>query len=275
MNVKAFRIPLLVVFLAHILFWAVIQLFFKDASWYLTVIDYFGATYGLVALIGGTAALVGAKKWGGLKSYVGKVILGIGVGLLFTEFGQLAFSFYNIVKHVELPYPSIADVGFFGAIPLYIFGAYFLMRTVNAGSLKRVFASPKGAAVLLIPLALSAVAYFVNFRDFSFTENGVLGTILDIADPVGHVFYLSFALIALTRIKGLYGGLFRRPIMLIIAAFMMQYVADQNFLYQSNNESWVSGQYGDILYLFAYVLMAWGVIQLCSVHVAIKKDGDA
>jgi hypothetical protein len=95
------------------------------------------------------------------------------------------------------------------------------------------------------------------------------------ADPVGHVFYLSFALIALTRIKGLYGGLFRKPIMLIIAAFLMQYVADQNFLYQSNNESWVSGQYGDILYLLAYVLMAWGVIQLCSVHVSIKKDGNA
>ncbi len=263
-------ILLAITFGAHVAFWLVIQIFVSNEDTKASILNYFGATYGIVALLGGVGGLIQSKRWGGFSSHVGRFMSCISIGLLLTEFGQLAFSYFNIVSHIEIPYPSIADIGFFGAIPMYAIGAYYLMRTMQAGSLSKVFSSLKSAFVLLIPVMFVAIAYFVNFKDYDFGANSLLVSFLNIADPVGHVLYMSFALIALTRVRGLYGSLFKRPIILLIAGFTLQYVADLNFLFQDNNGTWVSGQYGDILYLCAYSLMVLGLFSIRDTGSMVK-----
>src|SRR3989338_9414541 len=88
----------------------------------------FGAAYGIMALVGGLTGLSISKAWGGVKSVMGKAILFLSLGLLAAEFGQLVFSYYNIFLGVEIPYPSLADIGFFANIPFYSFGIFYLAR---------------------------------------------------------------------------------------------------------------------------------------------------
>ncbi|NDC31981.1 MAG: hypothetical protein EBZ58_13855, partial [Bacteroidetes bacterium] len=83
-------------------FWVFISLTNQNANYKLA----FGATYGLMALLGAIFGLLNANKWGGRKSALGLTIIFLSVGLLFAEFGQLVFSYYNIIKSVEVPYPS-------------------------------------------------------------------------------------------------------------------------------------------------------------------------
>jgi hypothetical protein len=259
---------LIVISASSLLYWILLMTTLGSTESGTTPYLIFAAVYGLVTLVGAINGLIYAKQWGGFKSVFGKVLLFLSTALLLTEFGQLVFSFYNIVAKVELPYPSIADIGFFGAIPMYVLGSFYILRVLNIKSLFKQL-SIKTYVVLVIPLLMSVVTYFINFRGYSFADSSVLKVFLDFADPFGHALYVSFALIALTRSDGLYGGLLRKGLVVILCAFLLQYLADLNFLYQENHESWVNGGYGDVLYLFAYTVMSYGILQVGRVRSAL------
>ena len=88
----------------------------------------FGASYGIMALLGGVWGIRISYHWGFAKSVIGQAILMLSLGLLAEEFGQLVFSYYNIFLNQPVPYPSLADVGFFGNIPFYILGIMLLAK---------------------------------------------------------------------------------------------------------------------------------------------------
>lgn len=232
----------------------------------------FGATYGIIALIGGITGLRISARWGLTRSVMGKAILFLSLGLLAQEFGQLAFSYYNIFKNVEVPYPSIADVGFFGNIPLYIFGVFLLSKAAGGQfSLKRFSGKLQ---VVLLPLALIAVSYYLFLQEYSFENTPLLQIFLDFGYPMGQAMYLALALLTYTLSKNFLGGVMKGKILFIIAALIAQYIADFNFLYQNLNETWVNAGYGDYLYLIAYLLMALGILQLKTVLAKLRHSGD-
>src|SRR3990167_5536108 len=80
----------------------------------------FGALYALIALAG---SLLGffyiARGWGGFSSSVGKAVSFLSLGLFGLAFGQLVWSYFNIVAKIEIPYPSIAYFGYFSIVPFY------------------------------------------------------------------------------------------------------------------------------------------------------------
>ena len=88
----------------------------------------YGQSYGVIALVGAIGGLFVARKWGGFKSVMGKAIIMFSLGLFAQEFGQIAYTYYIFIEHIEIPYPSIGDIGFFGTIPFYIYGAYLLAK---------------------------------------------------------------------------------------------------------------------------------------------------
>ena len=63
----------------------------------------------------------------------------------------------------------------------------------------------------------------------------------------------------------LLGGLMKKPILLLLVAFMMQYASDFNFLYQTIHATWSAGGYGDLLYFVAYCTMFYSLISFNSV----------
>jgi hypothetical protein len=259
-------------FAVSVVFWVLLQVFAKNTEKGTGLYLLFASTYGVVSLFGGVGGLYFSKRWGGLKSHLGKTLTFLSLALLFTEAGQIIFSFYNIILKVDLPYPSLADVGFFGAIPLYCLGAFYLLRTMNiSGRIKRD--NPlKTFSTMLIPMLMMLVTYLVNFRTYDSSGSSIIKIFLDFADPIGHSVYISFALIALVLSGRLFGGKLRKSILVILLAFLMQYVADLNFLFQDTHSTWVNGGYGDVLYLISYTLMSYGVL---SIERSMRTQDDA
>ncbi len=220
-----------------------------------------GAAYGLIALLAGLYGLYAARAWGLFRSHIGKAIIFLSIGLLLQEFGQLVFSFYNVVQKVEVPYPSIADIGFFGAIPAYILGALSLMKGLGVLSIvkKNYFKMVLGLTSVIIVLVLS---YIFFLKGYDASQKDLLTIFLDLGYPIGQACYVSLAFITVLSLGRMLGGIMKWPIFVLLSAFALQYVADFNFLYQASKGTWTVSGYGDLLYLLAYFVMGTSLIYL-------------
>lgn len=226
------------------------------------------ASYQAVALFGALFGFVASSYWGGLKSLLGRSIFFYSLGLLFQVFGQSSFSYYNLVAHVEVPYPSVADIGYFGSIPLYIYATLLLVR-VSGGvySLKTIGNKMLAVAIPVIILLLS---YYFFLQGYEFTDATPLRVFLDFGYPLGQAMYVSIALVTYLLSRSYLGGVMKNSLLVILFALAVQYVADYNFLYQALNETWSNGGYGDFLYLFAYFVMAMGLVNLGHMFLKLK-----
>jgi len=68
--------------------------------------------FGLIPLIGGAIAMNGSRIWGTFRSALGKAVFFTGLGLFCWGTGAMVWAYYNFVKGVAAPYPSLADIGF-------------------------------------------------------------------------------------------------------------------------------------------------------------------
>src|SRR3990167_3663528 len=80
---------------------------------------WYNVSYGFMALFGALYGSRSYKKWGGLKTLVGKALFLLSLGLFAEWLANITWGYFNIVQKVEVPYPSIADLFFFSIIPIY------------------------------------------------------------------------------------------------------------------------------------------------------------
>jgi len=228
--------------------------------------DIFTVTYGIMALWGGLCGLYIAKKWGGIKSLMGKTIIMFSLGLLAQEFGQLAYTYYIYVQHIDIPYPSLGDLGYFGSIFFYLYGTYLLARTSGVKiSLKNL--SNKFQAII-VPIFMLGYSYMLFLRNYNFDWSKPLTIFLDFGYPLGQSLYISLALLTFLLTRKILGGIMRDKIIFILIALLFQYLADFNFLFQNSRGTWTYSEYGDYLYFIAYFIMAIALLQLTT---AIKQ----
>lgn len=243
------------------LWWAYLSPFTESDSVDLTYSRYvWGASYQIIALWGGVVGLLTARRWGGISSVLGRSINAFSLGLLFQVFGQIVYSYYNIFAQIEAPYPSLGDIGFFGSIPLYIYGAFLLARVSGTKVSLRSFVNQTWAVI--IPVAILTISYWMFLTDYTFDWSAPLTVILDFGYPVGQAIYVSVAILALLLSRGVLGGIMKLPIFFLLIALLVQYCSDFNFLYQVHNENWFVGGYGDYLYTLSYFLMALALIYM-------------
>lgn len=229
---------------------------------------YYGVFYGIIAVWGGIWGIVISKKWGFWKSIMGKSLLLFSLGLFAQEFGQIAYSYYIFVLHVDIPYPSIGDLGFFGTIPFYIYGAYLLGK---ASGVKFSLNSAKNKLqVLLIPLLLIILSYILFLKNYSFDLSTPLVTFLTYGYPLGQAIYIAIGILTFSLTRGILGGVMKGKILFLIFAFSAQFVADYTFLYFQ--ESYYPGSPIDYLYTLAYFLMALGIMQFETVFNKLKHS---
>jgi len=234
-----------------------------------TNVQIWAASYQFVAWCGAIIGFTFAKKWGGFKSLLGRTALAFSFGLLAQSFGQSVFSWYFYSGNT-LPYPSLADLGFFGSIPFYIYGTACLAKL--AGSQFSLRSSLNKVWAVLIPVAILGASYLVFLKDYQFDPTQpVLKAFLDFGYPLGQAIYISLAIIAYIFSKNILGGVMRKAIILFIVALAVQYAADYTFLYQSMHGTFVGGGVDDLMYLFAYFLMGTSLIQLGVIFHQIKN----
>ncbi len=255
---------LAVVFIALFAWWIYLFLLgHTESNQYKNLI--WAASYQLLALLGGIWGLVASAGWGSKRSVMGRSIIAFSIGLLLQVFGQSVFSFYNLFAEIEIPYPSIADIGFFGSIPLYIYGILLLAKA--SGVKISVQSYRKKLQAIIIPIVMLGLSYHFFLRGYEYDGNGLLKAFLDFGYPLGQAIYVAIAILTYILSKKVLGGIMRGRVLFILLALIAQYVADSNFLYQTINLSWYNGGYGDLLYAIAYLLMALGLLQLQSKYI--------
>ncbi len=258
---------LVLLFLVLTGWWAILFFYFhgqletKNLMW--------AAVYQLAALWGAIWGISIARSWGGAASLIGRAILMFSIGLLLQNFGQTVFSVYNLVLKIGVPYPSLADIGFFGSIPFYIYGTYLVGKVCGAKLSLRSYHNK--AFALILPLVLLTVSYFFFLRGYVFDPNQPLKTFLDFGYPFGQALYISLALLALIFSKSFLGGIMKNSMLLLLTGLCVQYIADFNFLYQAGNGTWLNGGYGDLLYLIAYTVMSFALIQFGTAFAKIRN----
>lgn len=247
-------------FIIFALWWAVLYFLFEA---HLTQQNlYWAAVYQLIAWWGGIYGLMSARIWGGPKSLMGRGILFFSIGLLLQAFGQSTFSYYTTLLSVDIPYPSIADIGYFGSIFFYIFGIASIAKISGVGVRLKGLGGKAFAA--LIPVALLIFSYTIFLNGYQFDWSNPLKVFLDFGYPLGEALYVALAILALVLSRNILGGIMKTPLTFLMLALVIQYFADFNFLYQVANETWVNGGYGDFLYTLAYFLMAISLAKIAD-----------
>lgn len=233
-------------------------------------VQFWAATYQIVAWLGVFCGLYFARLWGGWKSLVGRANLAFAIGLLAQSFGQSVFSYF-FYSGQEVPYPSLADLGFFLSIIPYIYGAALLVKFSYVSTSSRSFKNLIIAVIL--PAAMLILSYWFFLRGYEFDSTNTLKVILDFGYPLGQAIYVSLAILALLGARRILGGLMMVPTLFFIFSLVTQFLADYFFLYLSNQELYtgVGIDIVDFLYLAAYTLMAISLIKLGATYYKIRN----
>lgn len=228
------------------------------------ILGDFASIYFLMAVWGSLWGIATSMKWGGLKSVMGKAIFMYSLGLFTLAFGECVYAYYSFVLHVKIPYPSLGDLGYFGSIPLYIYGT-FLLAKASGTSIKLKSLGHKLQAII-IPLVMLTIGYVLFLRGYEFDWSDPVRVFLDFGYPLTQAIYISLALLTYLLSKGVLGGIMKSKILFILFALCIEFASDYNFLYQVSRGEWITGGYGNFLYLSAYFIMTLGLIQFYTVY---------
>ncbi|PIZ66498.1 hypothetical protein CO051_04050 [Candidatus Roizmanbacteria bacterium CG_4_9_14_0_2_um_filter_39_13] len=251
-------------FLLNIIYWIGIQ---ASHITDLPINLLFSYSTAVLAILGGVMGLLVSNHWGGKKSAVGKAILLVSLGTISWSLGNFIWSFYTFVLNQEMPYPSLADMGYTLAVPLWALGVFYLSKATGAKlSLRR-----KNGQILLIflPLIAAAISYYFLFvvaRNSSIeSQGGVLKIFLDFFYPIGDwiILTMSFLLFGLS-FKYL-GGRFRVPVFITLLGFIFMFLADFSFSYTTTIGSYYNGNTSDLLFATALFVISFGV---CSFDIS-------
>ncbi len=233
---------------------------------------FFGLIFGFIPLVGGIIGIKNAIAWGGIKSTMGRAVGGLSLGLISWAIGGLIWAYFNFTG-IEVPYPSLADVAYLISWPLWTIGAIYLARATGAQiSLQKI----KGqAALFLVPLFVIIVSYYLLFNvarggviDLS---GGGLKLFFDLAYPIGDIVILSISLLVFGLSFKYLGGRYHKPIILLLAGFVVNYLADFMFSWQTTLGTFYVAGSADLLFMTAMTLMSVGVIGLNPI-LARKPD---
>lgn len=261
MKITKVSVFLITFYILLLLWWLNINFFnIGDTSFNLA----FAFAYGLIPIFGGIFGLVSSKRWGLMRSAMGKALFYFSIGLIAWGMGEMIWSFYNFVLKVEVPYPSAADASFIISWPLWMIGTFYLSIATGAKfGLKR-----KGgkAMLFIIPIISFVVSYYlliVVARDGVISSWDGLGKIFfDLAYPILDVAILIEAAIIYGLSLRYLGGRYKWPIIITLLGFVVNYFADFGFSYTTTVGTFFNGNWVDLLFTTAMFMLSFGINNL-------------
>ncbi|MEK7595728.1 MAG: hypothetical protein AAB443_04055 [Patescibacteria group bacterium] len=221
----------------------------------------FGVSFGILPLVGGYLGIMTSKSWGLLRSYFGRAIFFVSLGLITWGVGELIWSYYNLFLGVEVPYPSLADVGFVLSWPLWSVGMIYLSKATGAKySVKRSYGKLLSFVIPAVSLWLTYYLVVVLANNGSLDiSGGPLATFFVFAYPVGDVVILSLSLLSYGLSFGYLGGKYNIPIILLLLSFVVNYVGDVAFSYTTTAQTYFNGNWVDMVFTTAFFLMSFSI----------------
>ena len=167
--------------------------------------------------------------------------------------GEAVWSYYDLVRKVQVPFPSVADLGFLVAVPLAAAG---LLR-FPGGPL----VTSSRFRSLLDSLIIGGSVFFVSWSTvlgpvFGQHQSGFLQEIVSLAYPVGDVVLASLVVMLATRP----GRRNRVSLGLVMAGVLAFAVADSSFAYLTEVHNYGIGNALDTGWVLGYFLVALGAL---------------
>ena len=218
---------------------------------------WFSALIGVAPLIGGIAAIVGSANWNE------EGMLFIGIGLLLWAAGEFIWAYYNLIAHLDVPYPSWADLGFLPSEFFYAVGAIYLASA--AGGDKGVRKAGSWFFVALVSVVSFVASYYIlvtvaRSGVLVTRHEGLVKTVLDVAYPFGD--FLSITLSV--ALSGLYfkflSPRYRIAIFCVLLSLVTFFAADSVFSYTTNQNTYYNGNISDLLSLLGVFLLSFGAL---------------
>ncbi len=227
---------------------------------------YYGFFYAFIALAGGLNGLFVSRTWGGFKSLMGKAVIFMSIGLLLECFGQFLWSYYNIVAKVEMPFPSMADIGYFLMIPSYTLGALFFAKAAGA---KYAFKELRAniLTIIGIPAIMLIAVYFLLLQSNTINLSSAIETIrtfLNYYSPIGEGITISIAILSYILFRKYLGGSMKSRILFILFALVIDFLAGMTFLYQAATGTYYNGGINDLMFTTSFAIMAIGLLTFKS-----------
>ena len=192
------------------------------------------------------------------NKFIGKALLFFGLGLFGQLFGQIFYAYYILVKDIQIPYPSLGDIGYVSTVPFYMVGLFFLARSLGINLKKHSYY--KIINSFIFPIIILSVTYIHLLSDYNFHWHNLGRILLDFFYPLGQALYISISMTILSLSRGVFGDMKNRIRFIIIALFT-QYLADYIFIYQAHKGNWVNGGINDYIYYLSYFFMTLAIMQ--------------
>jgi len=251
-------------FIAIFVWWIKIFRFGEESG---TENYLFNFSYIFFNITGGFSGIYIAKaKWGGFQSSIGRALSFLGLGLLGQGFGLLIWTYYNLFLQVEIPYPSLADIGYFSLIPFYTIAMIKFAQASGAKfALKTLFGQIQ---VILIPAAMLGLSYLLFLKEVGFDGENLIKLLLDIGYPAGEALSVSLGLLTYSLSRKLLGGMMKSRILFIIIALTFQYITEFLFLFTSGKGLYYNASLVDLMYATSYFLMTLGLLSFDHIEEA-------
>ena len=160
--------------------------------------------------------------------------------------------YYDLVRGVEVPFPSLADLGFLGAVPLTIVGLLAFSDGTNRSTRHLVgLAAEMFAGIAVFFVGWATLAGLVSHR----SVGAILSPVVGMAYPTSDLVIAAMVVVAFrgaTRDRVSLG--------LVLVGVLSFTIADSSFAYFTATNSYGLGNGLDTGWVLGYLLVALGAM---------------
>jgi diguanylate cyclase (GGDEF)-like protein/PAS domain S-box-containing protein len=191
----------------------------------------------------------------------------IGASALSWGLGQSVWTYYELVRSQQVPFPSIADVGYLTAVPLAVAGVLcFPSAPSRATSLLRTILDALLIAGSLFIISWATVLGTV----YRAGSGGLLAQLISLAYPAGDIVIGTIVLIVASRAPRAN----RLPFVLLAGGLIANLLADSGFAYLTTTNAYGSGNPTDTGWAAGYLLIAIASLRAASTRAATPVAND-
>jgi diguanylate cyclase (GGDEF)-like protein/PAS domain S-box-containing protein len=181
--------------------------------------------------------------------------------------GEVAWSYFELLKGQQVPFPSFADLGYLTAVPFAIVGVLcFPAAPARAVSLARTVLDGLLIAGSLLIISWSTVLGAVYRAD----SGDVFGKLIGLAYPAGDVVIGTMIVILAVRVP----RATRLPLYLLAGGLLANLLADSGFAYLTTTNQYGAGSVIDVGWAAGYLLIAIAALRSASMP-ALTAGADS
>ena len=206
------------------------------------------------AFLAGVMSLFAVRRYWG--SQTGLAWAFIALGLFLFSFGDGSWAFQEIALGIEVPFPSVSDIGYLGAYPAVFLGL-LLMPQAPATGMRR---TKLALDVIIGMVAVTVISWnFVVSPLLTEGQGSTLADAIGVAYPLADLAIIFAILVLIARASP---GSSTAYLFVLGAAFAATALSDSLYTYLTQVGDYATGSYIDIGWLAGYNLVTLSAL-LC------------